>query len=105
MSAASVRKDLQKRGQLRLKLGPQVRNRRPLLEQIPWLVSLRLTGPLRRDDSRPDEARSASTRARTSAKLSIESRGEETSWWEAAVGSVIQTGRSVRVRSGWRMTR
>jgi len=44
-------------------------------------------------------------RARTSAKLSIESRGEETSWEEAAVGSVIQTGRSARVRSGWQMTR
>src|SRR3954463_16635163 len=55
--------------------------------------------PLRRDDSRPDEARSASTRVRTSAKLSIESRGGETSWWEAAAGSVIQTGRSARVRS------
>ena len=44
-------------------------------------------------------------RTRTSAKLSTESRGAETSWWEAAAGEVIQTGRSARVRSGWRMTR
>ena len=62
--------DLQKRGQLGPQLGPQVRNRRPLLEQIPLSCVVRSSSPapLRRGDSRPDEARSASTRARTSAK-------------------------------------
>ena len=39
-------------------------------------------------------------RARNSAKRSTASRGEETSWWDAAAGAVIQTGRSARVRSG-----
>src|SRR3954467_10113176 len=77
----------------------------PRTDPFDCVVRSASLAPLRRAGSRPDEARSASTRARTSAKLSIESRGGETSWWEAAAGAVIQTGRSVRVRSGWRMTR
>src|SRR3954469_22828951 len=99
--------DLKKRSQLRPEIGLQVRNRRSLLKQIPLDCVSRSASPapLRRDDSRRHEARSASTRARTSPKLSIESRGAETSWWEASVGSVIQTGRSARVRSGWRTMR